>query len=96
MEGTTFYDMAELVREAALQEAASRAKTRSPLNLQSTAAASTLAAAAQRISAEAEGEAEELFAVYEDEKAKNDVLARTLDQVSFLLGWIKRENEVFC
>ncbi len=91
MEGTTFYDMAELVREAALQEAASRAKTRSPLNLQSTAAASTLAAAAQRISAEAEGEAEELFAVYEDEKAKNDVLARTLDQVSFLL--VDQEGE---
>jgi len=79
MEGTAFFDMAELLREAALQEAASRAKTRSPLNTVSAASSSSQP---QRISAEVEAEAEELFAVYEDEKAKNDALARSLDQVS--------------
>lgn len=71
--------MAELLREAALQEAASRAKTRSPLNTGSAASSSSQP---QRISAETEAEAEELLAVYEDEKAKNDALARSLDQVS--------------
>lgn len=80
MEGTSsHYDMAELLREAALQEAASRAKARSPLNSQ---AATSSASSSSRITAEAEGEAEELLAVYEDEKAKNDVLARTIDKVS--------------
>ena len=79
MEGTAFFDMAELLREAALQEAASRAKTRSTLN---AVTASSSSSQPQRVSAEVEAEAEELFAVYEDEKAKNDALARSLDQVS--------------
>lgn len=74
MEGTAYFDMAELVREAALREAASRAKTRSPHNAPASSSS-------QRISAEAETEADELYAVYEDEKAKNDVLARSVDKV---------------
>lgn len=77
MEGTAYYDVAELLREAALQEAASRAKSRSPLNADTASSSTSLV---PRISAEAEGEAEELHAVYEDEKAKNDALARSLDQ----------------
>ncbi|CDU22922.1 uncharacterized protein SPSC_01552 [Sporisorium scitamineum] len=80
MEGTTFYDMAELLRQAALQEAASRAKTRSPLNALTDSTEAASSSRPPKISAEAEGEAEELFAVYEDEKAKNDVLARTVDK----------------
>ena len=80
MEGTTFFNMAELVREAALQEAATRSKTRSHLNTPAHASGST----ALRVSVEAEEEAEELFAVYEDEKAKNDALARSVDKVSAL------------
>lgn len=68
--------MAELLRQAALQEAASRAKTRSPLNTDATASTSSYS----KVTAEAEVEAEELFAVYEDEKAKNDALARTIDE----------------
>ncbi|SJX65891.1 uncharacterized protein SRS1_16443 [Sporisorium reilianum f. sp. reilianum] len=83
MEGTSFHDMAELVRQAALQEAASRAKTRSPLNAASdstTAAAGTSSSRPPQVSAAAEGEADELLAVYEDEKAKNDALARTVDK----------------
>ncbi|EST05686.1 hypothetical protein PSEUBRA_004693 [Kalmanozyma brasiliensis GHG001] len=72
MEGTAYHDMAELLREAALQEAASRAKTRSPLN--------TSAASSSRVTTEAEDEAEELSAVYEDEKVKNDVLAESVDK----------------
>ena len=86
MEVTTFYNMAELLREAALQEATSRAKTRSPLNTTSTSTASSSSRPA-RISAEAEEEAEELLAVYEDEKAKNDALARSVDQVSLCLRY---------
>ncbi|GAC99124.1 protein-nucleus import-related protein [Pseudozyma hubeiensis SY62] len=75
MEGTSYHEMAELLRQAALQEAASRAKTRSPLNTEPTASTSS----SSKVTAEAEVEAEELFAVYEDEKAKNDALARTID-----------------
>ncbi|SPO32046.1 uncharacterized protein UTRI_02603 [Ustilago trichophora] len=75
MEGTAYYDMAELLREAVLEEAASRAKTRSPLN-----AASASRSSSSRVTLEAEGEAEELLAVYEDEKMKNDVLAREVDK----------------
>ena len=75
--------MAELLRQAALQEATSRAKTRSPFNTVSTSTASSSSSSAvPKVSAEAEGEAEELHAVYEDERAKNDALARTLDKVS--------------
>lgn len=77
MEGTAYYDMAELLREAVLQEAASRAKTRSPLN-----AASASRSSSSRSTLEAEGEMEELLAVYEDEKMKNDILAREVDKVS--------------
>lgn len=76
MEGTAYHDMAELLRQAALQEAASRAKTRSPLNTDSTAPTSST----PKVSTEAEAEAEELQAVYEDEKAKNDALARAIDE----------------
>lgn len=74
--------MAELIRQAALEEAATRSKTRSPLNPVQPAEASSLRSTAAKVSAEAEAETEELSAVYEDEKARNDALAKMLDKVS--------------
>ena len=81
MTESNFHDLAEILREAALQEAANRTKQRSQL------IASVTAASADRLELEAqtEAEADELLAVYEDEKAKNDALAKSLDKVSCAL-----------
>nr|CDI57043.1 hypothetical protein BN887_02381 [Melanopsichium pennsylvanicum 4] len=74
--------MAEILRQTALEEAASRSKTRSPLNTTTSSRATT----------EAEGEAEELLAVFEDEKARNDALARSVDQRLEVLANAKKSN----
>jgi hypothetical protein len=80
MTGSNFHDLAEILREAALQEAANRTKQRSQL------IASVAAASSDRLEldAQTEAKADELLAVYEDEKAKNDALAKSLDEVSLL------------
>lgn len=92
MEGTAYHDLAGLLRQAALQEAASRAKTRSPLNANTSEAAAEASSSSQKVTAEAEVEAEELVAVYEDEKAKNDALARTIDDRLQALASIKKSQ----
>ncbi|KAJ1570871.1 hypothetical protein NDA11_005087 [Ustilago hordei] len=80
MERTPYTTMAELIRQAALEEATTRAKTRSPLNTSPSAEASSSRSAAAELSTEAGAEIEELSAVYEDEKARNDALAKMLDK----------------
>ncbi|SYW81499.1 uncharacterized protein UHO2_00023 [Ustilago hordei] len=70
----------KLIRQAALEEATTRAKTRSPLNTSPSAEASSSRSAAAELSTEAGAEIEELSAVYEDEKARNDALAKMLDK----------------
>ncbi len=80
MTGSNFHDLAEILREAALQEAANRTKQRSQLIASVTAAGSDQL----ELDAQSEAKADELLAVYEDEKAKNDALAKSLDKVSLL------------
>ncbi|KAJ1034878.1 hypothetical protein NDA18_000486 [Ustilago nuda] len=80
MERTPYTTMAELIRQAALEEATTRAKTRSPLNTSPSAEASSSRSATAELSTEAGAEIEELSAVYEDEKARNDALAKMLDK----------------
>ncbi|GAK64239.1 uncharacterized protein PAN0_004c2449 [Moesziomyces antarcticus] len=76
MTGSNFHDLAEILREAALQEAANRTKQRSQLIASVTAAGSDQL----ELDAQSEAKADELLAVYEDEKAKNDALAKSLDK----------------
>ncbi|SOV09207.1 uncharacterized protein UDID_08302 [Ustilago sp. UG-2017a] len=80
MESTPYTTMAELIRQAALEEATMRARTRSPLNTSPSAEASSSISTAAELSTEAGAETEELSAVYEDEKARNDALAKMLDK----------------
>lgn len=81
MESTPYTTMAELIRQAALEEATMRARTRSPLNTSPSSEASSSISTAAELSTEAGAETEELSAVYEDEKARNDALAKMLDKV---------------
>ena len=82
MDGSAVLDVAELVRESAVQEAAERSKTRT--RTAPSDAAHADAPESSSITERDDGagqDIDELVATYHDEKHKNDVLAKQLDKV---------------
>jgi hypothetical protein len=80
MDGTAVWDVAELVRDSAVQEAIERSKTRTaPPDAPHTDAPESSSVTERDVGAAQD--IDELVATYHDEKHKNDVLAKQLDKV---------------